>query len=265
MSSKINEIELSSDSDDFNHPNIDKKSFMAFKREQKEQKKEEKRKMLKDIEAILEKKKNNAKQEHCAKDRLENNKTVFEDAKNQVVIENTRTSDESKPFEPNIIQTDISNNLKTMSEEDLLLAKAELELSLKEIIVETESNTVINNNIKESDEDKHLSIIMHLLNNNNIEEFMYILDVNTINIELLQDLVLYNLSGQIKEGNDEIGIEFTKLSIFIKYAIESGKTFMCKMKAALEDEKKYALFNEEVRLQYEESKVAILNLQNNIE
>ncbi|EJW04766.1 hypothetical protein EDEG_01056 [Edhazardia aedis USNM 41457] len=53
MQTNINEYELSSDSDDFYHPNIDKRSFREFRRKQKEARREAKALRLKEITARL--------------------------------------------------------------------------------------------------------------------------------------------------------------------------------------------------------------------
>lgn len=269
MSHRINEIESSTDSNDFNHPNIDKKSFMAFKREQKELEKEEKRKKLYEINCLIEKYEKNDKKEIQNQETKNSNDVQNNDQETYIQYTNNMQNDQGcntnkkkditqKNEMYNSIDLHTDNNIDMNK---LHKMKEKLEFDLSEKVYETESNTCIYNQAIQESEDDQIQLIIQLLNNNNPDDFITIIDNAKINLESLQDLVLYNLSEQIKEGNDEIGIELTRLGIFVKYGIESGKSFVYKMKEALKDENKREMFEKEVKLQYKASKEAILGMQ----
>ncbi|KAM0674791.1 hypothetical protein GVAV_001610 [Gurleya vavrai] len=310
MSSRINEIELSSDSADFDHPNIDKKSFMAFKRKERERVKEEKRKRLilieKEISAKIQHQKEckNKEKEDFINDKfntiyknnkleeIEDEKTIDfnkikedkdqnfnkiikidenkdENSNNFIKIEedkNQKSNNIIKIEEDklnNFDNTYTQNNLSKMSIDELVKEKENLENDLLEIISEIESNTIINNEIYNlENNDKMIEIVLNLLNNNSIDEFIEIIDKTKINLESMQDFILFNLSEQIKEGNDEIGIDMTRLSLYIKYAIEKGRSFVLQLRDALLFGDKKKCFEIEVEEHYKASKIAILKMQN---
>lgn len=215
---------------------------MAFKREQKEIAKEEKRKKLEEINRLI---------------AIHNEETLQ--------TTNTKDSDATKKIDTGTNtneQCQIQQNTHNKPNlDELNKMKKELEFDLSEKIYETESNTCIYNQEIQQDEESQVQLIIQLLNNNNVEDFITIIDNAKINLETLEDLVLYNLSEQIKEGNDDIGEELTRIGIYVKYAIESGKSFVYKIKDAMKDPKKRELFDKEVKMQYEASKKAILEMQ----
>lgn len=204
MTQNINELILSSDSDDFNHPNIDKKSFIDFKRRQKAELKQQKAKRLEEINILLQKK-----------------------------------------FDENLVKE-----------------KEQLEFDLKEKITEKESQMLINSKEEpEMEEERLFQVIIDALNCRDLGEFVTFLDNNMdINLEYLEQQILYNLSEAIKEGNDDLGMDFSRISVYIKYALKEGRNFMIKLMMALNDENKRKLFDEECLMCYEEAKRMILDL-----
>lgn len=206
MNAEINKLELSSESDDCDHPNIDKRSFIAYKRAQKEHKKKVKR------------------------DKLEQLK---------------------------ISRKSVSNN-----EELTIIDKeiAKLEFELDEKIKETESCTTFSAPVIE-EEDKYVNDLCFLLNNNTLSDFIDYLDRKQVNLNDFEDIVLHNLSENIKEGNDEIGLDLARLSLFVKYAKNEGRGFLTALCVTIKDKEKNKLLEEECKNHYERAKEAILALQ----
>lgn len=205
MNDEINKLELSSDSDAFDHPNIDKRSLIAYKRAEKEQKRKLKQERLEQLNKL---------------------------------IENTTDSIE------------LDNYKKEANE---------LERNLNKALKETESCTVFSEPVQNS-EDKYISDLMYLLNNNTIEHFIQYLDHNNTDLQFFEDLVLFNLSENIKENNDEIGLDLTRISLYVKFAKSNGRAFLTELCKSFRDERKKELFEEECKDHYKRAKEAILSL-----
>lgn len=97
--------------------------------------------------------------------------------------------------------------------------------------------------------------LIWLLNNRDISCFMKLLDEKSINMNDLEDLIYYNLSNAIKEGEDDMGYEFCRLSLMVRWTKAYGRQYLLRMMDLGEDK-----FTEAYNSQYEESKKAILEL-----
>ncbi|KAK6089413.1 hypothetical protein P3W45_001550 [Vairimorpha bombi] len=111
-----------------------------------------------------------------------------------------------------------------------------------------------------SEEDDYTNILIDLIDDPTLDNLIYVLDKNNINVNRLEDEILYNLSENIKEGNDEVGIILSKLSLFLGYLKNAGRSVLEKLNNELKIPEKMKTFNKDVLVYYEESKTAILNL-----
>jgi hypothetical protein len=82
-----------------------------------------------------------------------------------------------------------------------------------------------------------------------------------LDLDDFEEFVLYNLSENIKEGNDEAGLGIAKISLFIKYAKSHGRRFFIGLEEGLKDKAKKELFESECLNHYLEAKQLILNLK----
>ncbi|KAM0679807.1 hypothetical protein GINT2_001979 [Glugoides intestinalis] len=96
--------------------------------------------------------------------------------------------------------------------------------------------------------------LMILVNNNTVEFFLSYMDKRIINLEEFEDLIYINLSEAIKEGNDDVGIEFCKLGMLTKWTKMFGKSYLERLNGLDEQ------IQEIVNGHYKASKEAILSL-----
>lgn len=110
------------------------------------------------------------------------------------------------------------------------------------------------------EEDDYTNVLIKLIDDPTLDNLIDILDKNNVNVNRLEDEILYNLSENIKEGNDEVGIILSKLSLFVGYLKSAGRSVLEKLSNELKIPDKMKNFNKDVLIYYEESKTAILNL-----
>lgn len=96
--------------------------------------------------------------------------------------------------------------------------------------------------------------LINLLNSNTIEFFIGYMDKKIINLEEFEDFVYINLSEAIKSGNDDIGVEFCKLGMLIKWTKMFGKSYLERLSGS-DDQ-----IQQIVAGHYQASKEAILSL-----
>ncbi|KAF7683641.1 hypothetical protein TCON_1154 [Astathelohania contejeani] len=115
---------------------------------------------------------------------------------------------------------------------------------------------------KNDDEIDYSNELEFLINYNEVEDFIELLDNRpTLDINKFEEFVLFNLSANIKEGNDEAGVIISKISIYVKYAKEHGKTFLMTLMNSLNSSKERKNnFIKECKKHYLEAKEAILSL-----
>lgn len=195
--SNINDIQLSSESDELNHPNIDHKSLINYKRAEKQHKKLEKQKHL----------------DHLIK----TNGNIHEIEK---------------------LKFDLSEKLQI-----------------------SEERTIYGNNKENYDEDTIASHIGYLIEHANVEDFVNFMNDNRVNLETLEDNILYNLSENIKSGNNEVGLELAKISLYIKCVKRDNGISMRRI-VACRDVSAFEAFDSESVMYYEEAKQAILKMYN---
>lgn len=106
-------------------------------------------------------------------------------------------------------------------------------------------------------EESNTDDLIYLFNNCTVDNVIRVLDNNVTNIEQFEDLIYLNLSNAIKEGNDDIGYEFCKLGLLVKWAREYGRNYLVKIREYPESRLE-PLF----KSHYEASKDALLRLPN---
>lgn len=193
----INDLQLSSESDELEHPNIDKKSLIEFKRAEK------------------------LKRKHAKEQEL------------KFLIENNGDPERIKN-----LQFDLSEKVKITSEK-----------------------TVFGQENKEDETEDIIKHISFLLNHANLRDFVDYIDSHNVCLPTLEDNVLYNMSESIKSGNDEVGVDFARISMFIKCMKQDGGNIIRKLVSDMTFND-YKKFDGECMLYYEEAKKSILALYN---
>jgi len=97
--------------------------------------------------------------------------------------------------------------------------------------------------------------LLWLLNHRDVDCFIQLLDEKNVNMDSFEDLVYCNLSSAIREGEDDLGREFCRLGLLVRWAKAYGRGYLCKIKNMGEDR-----LAEVYSSQYEESKRAIARL-----
>ena len=98
--------------------------------------------------------------------------------------------------------------------------------------------------------------LLWLLNNSEIKDLLDLLDRKTIGLEKFEDLIYYNLSESIKEGDDDMGWSLCRIGLLIKWIREFGKGYMVRI-ASMDQCDLQHVFDSH----YFDSKKAILRLQ----
>lgn len=191
----INDFELSSESDELAHPNIDKKSLIEFKRAEKQRRRKVKEETL------------------------------------QYLLDNNGDNEEI-----NKLKFELSEKVEATSER-MVIGDRELEPRDKDILVH----------------------IAYLLNHANINDFVHFMDSNNVCLEVLEDNVLYNLSECIKSGHDDVGLDFARISLYIKCAKQDGGNTIRKLAKDM-DKNGMMKLDTECKLYYEDAKQEILKL-----
>jgi hypothetical protein len=136
--------------------------------------------------------------------------------------------------------------------------KEEIERLLKPLYVDVGEGSF--RTVTDEDEDSYTNELCHLINNDSLEDFIELMERKHINLGQFEELVLLNLSSNIKEGNDELGLLFSKFALYIKYARLHGSGFVLRLSRELSDKNKTRQFEEDVEKHYLEAKNAILAL-----
>jgi hypothetical protein len=147
---------------------------------------------------------------------------------------------------------------KSLSEDEIKELKI-LEYKELPVVVEVpEESFRVSKDIEEqnSDEsDRYVNFLMELINNNTVEYFIDFLDTKFLDLNELEDLAYLNLSEAIKNDNDDIGFEFCKIGLLIKWSKDFGRSYLMKLK------NKEEKVNDIVSEHYEVSKKAILSIR----
>ncbi|KAK1347334.1 Cdc37 N terminal kinase domain-containing protein [Hamiltosporidium tvaerminnensis] len=207
--SKINDIQLSSDSNEEVHPNIDKKSYHRYMKALREQKKEEKRKRIIELDQM--------------------------------------------------ISTELSNTKKQEFLEERNKLNEEIQPRIRDV-----SDNVFSFGTKQKQEIEPEDLLMKLLNMQAMSEFSDIMNNHIVNIEEFEEFVLYNLSENIKIGNDEAGFYLSRIVILIKYLKEHGDRFIAVFTDKFKNQKSQELFDKECQMYYNSAKEAIIRNSNQI-
>lgn len=139
---------------------------------------------------------------------------------------------------------------------ELLEEKVRIEEALKPQYrcVETESFRTPH---RDKDRD-YIHELEFLVEHNDLGSFIELMDRTEIEMEEFENLVLYNLTEQIKEGNDAGGVILSKLSLYVKYALSHGRDFLQRLNAQLTNRENRTRFEEECRTCFEETKKSFL-------
>lgn len=196
-------------------------------------------------------------------------------------LEEIELSDSSSEIHPNIDERSYKNWKRQLKQhEKQKLRKREQELKSLKTLTQSEQQELLNiqsqlepkyvvveddNNFKTSTEKvsdiDFCSELSELIKDSTINKFLEIVDENKLNLDQFEEFVLYNLSENIKEGNDEAGLILCRLSLLTGYYRNQGADMMMRLQYELRDEKKKEKFDQELKEYYEQSKEAILNMQ----
>jgi hypothetical protein len=148
----------------------------------------------------------------------------------------------------------------TLTEEQLE-EKEELERLLTPLYVDMAEDSF--RTVTMEDEDSYTGELCHLINNDTLDGFIELMERRHINLDRFEELVLLNLSSFIKDGNDEIGLRFSRLALYTKYAKLHGKEFIVRLSRELTNRRKMKQLEDDIEKHYLESKNAILALYKN--
>lgn len=95
--------------------------------------------------------------------------------------------------------------------------------------------------------------LLNLLDDGEIDNVIRILDENTINMDIFEDLIYLNLSNAIKGEADDLGYALCRLGLLIQWSRRFGRAYLLRLK---EHDALERIFAEH----YEESKKAISGL-----
>ncbi|WUR05103.1 uncharacterized protein VNE69_12088 [Vairimorpha necatrix] len=104
-------------------------------------------------------------------------------------------------------------------------------------------------------------ILVELLENQSLEYFSDTINKNRTSLNDLEELILYNLSENIKEDNDEMGLILSQMCLLMAYFNTHGKGQLDKLIIELKIPDKKKEFIKEIQRYYQESKDAILKIQ----
>lgn len=204
-----------------------------------------------------------------------------QESKPQTLLEEIEVSDSSsEEIHPNIDKKSYKNWKKQMADEqksklkkrldelnkikklteDQLKEKEKLEAILKPKYISKNENEfrILSNDLKRDDYSDEL---IYLLKNTNLESFIELISTSKIDLNVFEDFVLYNISENIKEGCDELGLKLSRISIFIGYIKNNGSLLVSRLCDELKNPEKMEIFETDVARYYEESKKAILNMK----
>ena len=196
-------------------------------------------------------------------------------------LEEIELSDSSSEIHPNIDERSYKNwKRQQRQQEKQKLKNRETELKSLKILTEEQQKELSNiqsqlepkyvvveddNNFKTSTEKlsdiDFCDELSELVKDSSINKFLEIVDENKINLDQFEEFVLYNLSENIKEGNDDAGLILCRLSLLTGYFRNQGSDMMMKLQYELKDIKKKEKFDQELKDYYEQSKKAILNMK----
>lgn len=97
--------------------------------------------------------------------------------------------------------------------------------------------------------------LANILSHSSIQSFVEYLDSRLVNLESLEELVYFNLSEAIKEGNEEFGLELCRVGLMVRWTREFGRAYLLRL---VGNEGK---LDEIVKSHYRTSKEAILSLR----
>lgn len=216
MTSKFRSLESISDSEEEIHPNIDTKSYRKFIKE------ERKRRL----------------------DFLRSKETLSDSETKELRILEYKELPLLVEVEP--------VNFRTSSSTELPQADKMVE----EILNLETPQPICLNNASDSDrmDDITINFIFSFLENSTVENFINMLDEQSINLHELEDLSYVNLAEAIKDGDDTIGLEFCKIGLLASWAIKYGRSYLIRLKD--NDNKLPDIVSEH----YKKSKEAILGL-----
>lgn len=103
-------------------------------------------------------------------------------------------------------------------------------------------------------------ILVKILEDRNLENFSDLVSKSNVNVDNLEELILYNLSESIKEDNESIGLLLSKICLFLGYYKLHGKRMLDKLIDELKIPYKSEIFEEDVQKYYLESRNAILTM-----
>ncbi|KAF9763734.1 hypothetical protein NGRA_1084 [Nosema granulosis] len=196
-------------------------------------------------------------------------------------IEEIEVSDSSSEVHPNIDKKSYKNWKRQMAANHKKELKARYEeLSKKDALEEDEKQemeklqhlltpkyvSVNEGGFRVSKEDNnydqdYVDELLEMLRDSSLENFISVVSSNKIDLNVFEDYVLYNLSENIKEGNDDVGFKLSKISLFLGYVKNNGSLLVSRLCDELKNPEKLELFENDVKKYYDASKNAILNLR----
>jgi hypothetical protein len=147
----------------------------------------------------------------------------------------------------------LSNKENLTENEKLELQK--LQYKFLPVSVEVQEGNTFRKSQEITDAD-YTEDLIKILNNSSIRNIIEVFDSKVFNMEILEELVYYNLSEAIKDSEDELGWQLCRIGLIIKWTREYGRPYLVKISNVKEEELKEFYDN-----QYLASKDAILNME----
>lgn len=98
--------------------------------------------------------------------------------------------------------------------------------------------------------------LIWLLENSDVGSLIKLLDSRVVNLDGLEEIIYFNLSEAIKEGDDELGYTLCRLGLLVHWANSYGRSYLLKIRDAGEEQLSDAFVS-----QYAASKDAIMSLK----
>lgn len=154
---------------------------------------------------------------------------------------------------------ELSKKQDLTEDEKKEIEKIKVQLTPKYISVNEDSFRVSKD--EDNGEQDYSDELITMLKDTSLEKFIEVISSQKINLDIFEDFVLYNLSENIKEGNDDVGFKLSKISLFIGYVKNNGSLLVSRLCDELKNPAKFKVFENDVMKYYEESKNAILNMK----
>ncbi|EPR79171.1 hypothetical protein SLOPH_1744 [Spraguea lophii 42_110] len=230
----LDNLTFTSDSEEEIHPNIDKRSYLRWKRMQRNMEKEQMRNKVKELECL--------EQTEEIKSEIKKLRETIEPIRDYIETEGNKNV------------SDISNKENNNVNNKVVYENTDIN---KENKSSNTTETIITQ--KNDEEVDYAKIIIYFVENNNIKTMIDFLDNNDIDIHTLYDNILYNLSENIKSGYTEASKALARIAYYLKYGIGQGRGFLKKLELSMRNKKYKESIEKDIDIYYNEVVDVIIN------